>query len=109
MMCRDAVVRPTNPRHSHSRLLERAATHAESLSGVMAPTLATYRRRHGLDAAGLAAELGCSVTALHALALCQRPAAATPMTFASEVGHLAAYIGCHADRLMVVLREVPDA
>ncbi len=100
------LLQPANERGS--RLLEQAAAWAEALPCVVAPTLAAYRQRHGLDARGLAAYLGCSVTALQGLALCHRPRP-TSVTFAADVRRLAAYIGCHADRLAVVLRHAEEA
>ena len=76
-------------------------------SGLMAPVLAAYQRRHGLDESGLAAYLGCRLPTLHALALCPRPAGEGPAV-AADVRRLAARLGCHTERLASVLREAPD-
>jgi hypothetical protein len=38
--------------------------------------LAAHQRRHGLDDAGLAAELGCALDVLTAPHLCRRPGVA---------------------------------
>ena len=97
-------VRPANA--AGSRLLAEAARGAETQPCLVAPMLAAYRRRHGLDDAQLAAYLGCSVPALHGLALCHQPARAAPSSTA-EVRRLAAYVGCNADRLAAVLRQAP--
>lgn len=88
-----------------SPLLARAARAAEGQPDQMAGALASYRRRHLLSEAGLAARLGCSLLELHGLALCRRPPAAS-----SDVAALAAYIGCDAERLAALLHEVtaPD-
>jgi hypothetical protein len=44
----------------------------------LASALADYQRRHGLDDAALARELGCDPAALTLLRLCRRPGAAEP-------------------------------
>jgi hypothetical protein len=85
-----------------SHLLAKAAHAAERHPILMAPVLATARTRTGLDDAGLATRLGCSVTALYGLALCRRPDL-TAADGAAQVTALAAYIGCDATVLHSLL------
>ena len=87
-----------------SQLLARAAQVAEHNPLVLAPTLAAYRQRHGVDERMLAAHLGCPLPAVHGLALCAQPSPDTS-TFTTDVQRLAAYVGCDAERLLTLLRE----
>jgi hypothetical protein len=76
-----------------SRLLATAARDAEQHPFLMAAVLADYRAQTGLTDGALAARLGCSVPALHGLALCRRFAPTDP-DIATQVTALATYIGC---------------
>ena len=94
-------------RRAVSPLLARAARQATCHRFLMAQPLATYRDRHRLDDAQLAHYLGCSVPALHGLALCRRPQPASPR-YTDDLHALATYIGCDAARLRVVLEDTPE-
>ena len=57
----------------------------------LAPALASYQRRHGLDDPALAAALGCVPAVLLSLRLCRRPGAAEPdHTAAQDIADIAA-------------------
>ena len=65
--------------------------------------LAAYRQCAGADIAGLAAFLGCSVSALPRLALARRPDPHGPR-FRGELTRLAARTGAAETRLAAVLQ-----
>lgn len=83
-------------------LLSAAATWSESSPFLTGHALAAYRQRFALDAAGLAAYLGCSLQAVQALALYRRPAVIAP-AFVEDVRWLARETGCDVERLAEVL------
>lgn len=81
------------------------AARVEREPDFVAYALAAYRRQKGLDAAGLAAYLGCPAPALARLALCGRPEGEGPM-FAGRVRRIAEYAGCDPAKLASLLRAV---
>ena len=85
-----------------SELLRRAAVAYEADPSRMAAALAAFRTQTGVDDVALAAWLGMDVDRLHGLALCPRPAHASPPR-ASDVAALAAFVGCNRDRLSELL------
>jgi hypothetical protein len=64
--------------------------------------LAAYARSEGLDDAGLAAALGCSVEGLARLRLCRRP---DPARFGADVARIAERFGARADALAEAVRR----
>jgi hypothetical protein len=85
----------------------RAARSAEQHPRLVGFAFASYRCRHRLSIAALAAYLGCSEVQLQQAAICHRPAVANP-SFDAAVRALAAYSGCSCQRLRQVLCETPD-
>jgi hypothetical protein len=76
-------------------LLAAAARDAEQQPFLMAALLANYRTQTGLADNALAAQLQCSMVALHGLALCRQPAPTAP-DFVLQVTAVGAYVGCDA-------------
>jgi hypothetical protein len=89
-----------------SDFLRRAVVAYEADPSRMAAALAAHRAQTGLDGVALAAWLGMDVDRLHLLALCPRPAHASPPR-AADVAALAAFVGCDRDRLTELLTTVP--
>jgi hypothetical protein len=89
-----------------SDLIRRVAVAFEADPSRMAAALAAYRAQTGMDEAALAAWLGMDRDHLHGLALCPRPAHASPPR-AADVAALAAFIGCDRDRLGELLTALP--
>jgi hypothetical protein len=81
------------------------AARVEREPDFVAYALTAYRRLEGLNAAGLAAYLGCPEPALARLALSGRPEGDDPM-FADRVRRIAGYAGCEPAKLANLLRAV---
>jgi hypothetical protein len=70
--------------------------------------LTAYQDRHRLDAAALAAQLGCPVAVLTSLRLCRRPGAAEPERTAEEdIEDFRRRFGVNAEALRRVLTVRP--
>lgn len=83
-------------------LAERASTDPFFLGHAFAE----YQRRHGLDDAALAAELGANDTAVVvALRLCRRPGTAPDRTADEDVTEIARRFGIDAGALGRIVRE----
>jgi hypothetical protein len=67
--------------------------------------LAQYQLTHNLDAASLAAWLGCGRSALSRLSLCRMPDDRSGR-FPDDIIKIARFASCDPDRLMHLLREV---
>src|SRR5436305_8883418 len=67
--------------------------------------LAEYEVANHLDDRGLAEWLECSIDALDRLALCRRPDDEA-VRFRQDVRQSADLVGCNADRLVYILREI---
>jgi hypothetical protein len=85
-----------------SFLLQRIAGRAERDPHFLGSALAAYRQVEGLDEAGLARRLGCSVADLPRLALCRRPVTVDD-SFDDDVRQIAAWAGAAEDELVNVL------
>jgi hypothetical protein len=89
-----------------SDFLRRAVVAFAADPSRMAAALVAYRAQTGMDEVALAAWLGMDVDRLHTLALCPRPAHASPPR-AADVAALAAFVGCERDRLTELLTALP--
>ncbi len=92
------------PEAGQSKLVRRAVLALEGNPDVLASTLASYRRQHGLDERELAARFGLSPDQLLTLALCSRPDPTDPR-FPARLDRLAEYVGCGITTLAVLLAE----
>jgi hypothetical protein len=82
--------------------LDWLAQRVERDPGFLGSVLALYAQSERLDAAGLAAALGCSPEVLPKLKLCRPPRAER---FWDDVSGIAAHFGLDADRLAAVVRR----
>lgn len=88
------------------QLLAHAADRARARPFFLAGALARYQESERLDAAGLAAYLGCAPVALDRLGLCRRPADADPAAFRRDIDALARHFALDGSRLAALLRHV---
>ncbi len=86
---------------SFAHLVQRAREHPALLAGL----LFAYQEQEKLDENGLAAYLGCDVSALPRLALCRRPRQQAPL-FREDVERIAQYAGSNPLRLVQLIRAV---
>src|SRR5690348_709477 len=82
--------------------LHRFAQLARTCPALLAGPLTLYQDQERLTDKQLAARLGCSVEALHRLALCERPRPAPD--FREDVAHIAEYIQADAMQLAMLIR-----
>jgi hypothetical protein len=83
--------------------LSNLARQAASRSDLVASELAVYQLENGIDDAGLAVQLGCSVDDLARLRLCSLPRADH---FWDDVTRVAEYTGVDAVKLGDILAHV---
>jgi len=87
----------------HQELLQRAAERACAQPFFLGSALTAFAAAEGLDNAGLANRLACTVFLLPRLALCRRPAG---QTFASDVQRIAERFEVDPLKLAELLRTV---
>lgn len=85
--------------------LSNLARQAASRPDLVASEPANYQLENGLDDAGLAARLGCSVDVLTRLGLCTLPRSDH---FGDDVNRVAEYAGVDAVQLGDILAHVGD-
>jgi hypothetical protein len=90
------------------KLVQQLAQRARLQETFAGYALSIYQQVERLSSEGLAAQLGCTLTGVEQLALCQRPTG-QPDEYRAKVLAIAALVGADPDRLGQLFRAVDAA